>query len=54
MLVAYWRRRVVRLDTRRVGRIEFEEMPDTVVQVLLIGINSQSQFRQLLRLAALQ
>lgn len=36
MLIGYWRLRLVRLDTQRVGRIEFEELPDTVIQTLSI------------------
>jgi hypothetical protein len=36
MLAGYWRLRMMRLDTQRVGRIEFEELPDTVVQTLAI------------------
>ncbi len=36
MLVGYWRLRLIRLDTQRVGRIEFEELPDTVIQTLAI------------------
>jgi hypothetical protein len=36
MLAGYWRLRLLRLDTQQVGRIEFEELPDTVVQTLAI------------------
>jgi hypothetical protein len=36
MLLGYWRLRTMRLDTQGVGRIEFEELPDTVVQTLAI------------------
>ena len=36
LTVSYWRLRLLRLDTQRVGRIEFEEVPDVVVQTLSI------------------
>jgi hypothetical protein len=36
MMVSYRRLRLVRLDTQRVGRIEFEELPDVVIQTLSI------------------
>ncbi len=36
MTISYWRLRLVRIDTQRVGRIEFEEVPDVVVQTLAI------------------
>ncbi len=36
MLIGYWRLRIIRLDTQRAGRIEFEELPDVEVQTLAI------------------
>jgi hypothetical protein len=36
MLLAYLKLRAMRLDTQRVGRIDFEELPETVVQTLAI------------------
>jgi hypothetical protein len=36
MTISYWRLRIIRLDTQRVGRIEFEELPDVVVQTINI------------------
>jgi hypothetical protein len=36
MLAGYWRLRRMRLDIQRVGRIEFEELPEIVVQTLAL------------------
>jgi hypothetical protein len=36
MLGGYWRLRILRLEIQRVGRVEFEELPEVVVQTLSI------------------